>query len=95
MVQKKNRFSVNYANYFSRLIKPLNEYCSFNFYYKVVKKNNIRKKRTPLFTVKARCVMNECPVKITIQGQVNESEEPNNYLTVLFQGDVYHLVGDI
>ena len=39
--------------------------------------------------------MNECPMKITIQLQVNESEEPNNYLTVLFQGDVYHLVGDI
>ena len=54
-----------------------------------------RKKRTPLFTVKARCAMNECPVKITIQRQVNESGEPNNYLTVLFQGDLCYQVGDI
>ena len=29
---KENCFSVNYANYFSRLKKPLNEYYSFNFY---------------------------------------------------------------
>ena len=39
--------------------------------------------------------MNECPVKITIQRQVNESGEPNNYLTVLFQGDLCYQVGDI
>ena len=45
--------------------------------------------------VKARCAMNKCPVKITIQRQVNESGEPNNNRTVLFQGDVYHIVGDI
>ena len=32
------RFSVNYGNYFSSLIKPLKECCSFNFYYKFVKK---------------------------------------------------------
>ena len=49
----------------------------------------------PLFKVKARCAMNECPVKITIHRQVNESGEPNNFLTVLFQGDVCHPVGDI
>ena len=29
---KENHFSVNCTNYFSRLIKPLNKYCSFNFY---------------------------------------------------------------
>ena len=45
--------------------------------------------------LKARCAMNECPVKITIQRQVNESGEPINNRTVLFQGDVYHIVGDI
>ena len=28
---KEKCFSVNYANYISRLIKPLNEYYSFNF----------------------------------------------------------------
>ena len=28
-------------------------------------------------------------------GQINESGEPNNYITVLFQGDVSHLAGDI
>ena len=39
--------------------------------------------------------MNECPVRITIQRKVNESGEPNNFLTVLFQGDVCHLVDDI
>ena len=39
--------------------------------------------------------MNECPVKITIHRQVNESGEPNNFLTVLFQGGVCHLVGDV
>ena len=92
---KENCFCVNYANYFSRLIKPLNRYCSFNFYYNFVKRNNSRKNRTPLFTVQARCALNECPAKITIQRQVNESGEPNNYLTILFQGDVCHLVGDI
>ena len=39
--------------------------------------------------------MNECLVKITIQRQVNESGEPNNNRTSLFQGDVYHIVGDV
>ena len=81
---KENCFSVNYTNYFCLLIKPLNEYCSFNFYYNFIKKNNSRKKRTPLFIVRARCAMTECPMKITIQLQVNESGEPNNYLTVFF-----------
>ena len=28
---KEYSFSVNCANYFPRVIKPLNEYCSFNF----------------------------------------------------------------
>ena len=35
---KKNCFSVNYTNYFSRLIKSLNEYYSFNFYCDFIKK---------------------------------------------------------
>ena len=35
---KENCFSVNYANYFSRLIKPLHEYYSFNFHYNFIKK---------------------------------------------------------
>ena len=70
---KENCFSVNYANYFSRFRKLLNEYSSFNFYYNFIKKNNSRKKRTPLFMAKTRCAMNECSVKITVQWQVNES----------------------
>ena len=39
--------------------------------------------------------MNECSGNITIQRQVNESWERNNYLTVIIQGDAYHLVADI
>ena len=39
--------------------------------------------------------MNKCPTKSAIQRQVNENGEPNNYLTVLFEGDVYHIIGDI
>ena len=39
--------------------------------------------------------MNECLVKIRIQWQVNESGERNNYITVLSQGDVCHLLRDI
>ena len=35
---KKNCFSDNYTNYFSRLIKSLNEYYSFNFYCDFIKK---------------------------------------------------------
>ena len=35
---KENCFSVNCVNYFSRLIKSLNEYYSLNFYYNVIKK---------------------------------------------------------
>ena len=34
---KENCFSVNNTNYISRLIKPLNEYYSFNFYYNFIK----------------------------------------------------------
>ena len=89
---KENCFSVNYANYFSRLRKPLNEYYSFNFYYSFIKNNNSRRKRTPLFTVKTRCAINEFSVNITIQRQVNETWEPKNYLTVFIQGDACHLV---
>ena len=39
--------------------------------------------------------MNECPMKSTIQRQLNESGEANNYLTGLFQGDICHTLGDI
>ena len=35
---KENCITINYANYFSGLIKPLNEHCSFNFYYNFIKK---------------------------------------------------------
>ena len=91
---KENCFSVNYANYFSRLKKPLNEYYSFNFYYNFIKNNNSRRKCTPLFTVKTRCAINECSVNITIQQQVNETWELNN-LTVFIQGGACHLVADI
>ena len=73
IVSKENCFSVNYANYFSRLKKPLNEYYSFNFYYNFIKNNNSRRKCTPLFTVKTRCAINKCSVNITIQQQVNET----------------------
>ena len=59
------------------------------------KKNNTRKKRTPLSTVKAIYAMKECPVKITIQRQVNESGQSNNYQFFLFQGDIYHVADDI
>ena len=58
---KENCFSVSYANYFSRLIKPFNEYYSFNFYYNFI---DSRRKHTPLFTVKTRCAMNKCSVNI-------------------------------
>ena len=34
-------------------------------------------------------------MKTTIQWQANVSREPNNYWTVLFQGDICHLVEDI
>ena len=63
---KEYSFSVNCVNYSPRVIKPLNEYCSFNFYYNFFKKNNSRTKRSPLFTVKARCAMNKCPMKSAI-----------------------------
>ena len=36
---KENCFSVNYANYFSRLIKPLNEY--YNFIKKIIAEENV------------------------------------------------------
>ena len=39
--------------------------------------------------------MNKCPMKSAIWRQVNENGIPNNYLTVLFEGDVYHIIGDI
>ena len=39
--------------------------------------------------------MNERSVNITIQRQVNESWELNNYLTVFIQGDACRLVADI
>ena len=89
---KENCFSVNYANYFSCLIKRLNEYYSFNFYYNFIKKNNGRRKRSPLFTVKRRCAMNECSVNITVQRQINLSWELNNSLTVFIQSDASYLV---
>ena len=39
--------------------------------------------------------MNGCFMNITIQQQVNESWELNNYLIVFIQGDACHLVADI
>ena len=58
-------------------------------------KNNSRRKRPPLFTVKTACAMNEYYVNITIQRQVNESWELNNYLTVFILGDSCHLAANI
>ena len=36
---KESCYSVNYVNYFSRFVKHLNEYSSFNFYYNFIKIN--------------------------------------------------------
>ena len=40
VIGSKNCFSVNYVNYFSRLIKPLNEYYSFKIYCNFINNNN-------------------------------------------------------
>ena len=45
--------------------------------------------------IKARFVVNECPLKMTIHWQINESGELNNQRPVLFQGHVCRIVGDI
>ena len=89
---KEHRWSINYANYFSRLIKPLNQYCCFNFYYNFVKK-----------LIAEESVLRCSTLKPDVQwmdvredyNPVTSKWESSNYLTVLFQGDVCHLVGGI
>ena len=65
-------------------------------YYKFIELSNSRKKHIALLTVKVRYSMDEWPMKITIQWQLNENgETENHFLTVFLQDDVWVLVRDI
>ena len=64
-------------------------------YYNFIELNNSRK-YIPLLTVRVRYSMDEWPMKITIQWQLNEKGESENYfLTVFLKDDVWVLVRDI
>eukprot|EP00111_Clytia_hemisphaerica_P004161 TCONS_00011901-protein len=91
---KENKFAAGYTNYFADVLLKLNNCCSFKFVYNFVKKKDSRKKISPLFTVKAKCAMEGCPVKVTIQRYEN-SKGPDEFLKVRFSGDIKHRRGDL
>ena len=60
-------FGYDYTNVFANLLAKFNKYCSFRFFYNYVKKKNLGKWRSPTFTVKAKCMMEGCPVVAKVQ----------------------------
>ena len=75
-------FGYNYTNAFANLLKNFNKYCSFEFIYNHVKRQNTRKWRLPRFTDNAECMMDNCPVVAKIQQFYLDRIELENKLTI-------------
>ena len=65
------------------------------FFYNYVKKKNSRKWRSPKFTVNAKCMMEGCPIVAKVQQLFSDENNLEEKLTIQFDGDIYHKVGDV
>ena len=91
----KLAFGYDYTNVFANLLAKFNKYCCFKFFYNYVKKKNSRKWRSPKFTVKAKCMMEGCPVVAKVQQLFPDENTLEEKLTIQFGGDIYHKLGDV
>ena len=88
-------FGYDYTNVFSNLLAKVNKHCCFRFSYNYVKKKNSRKWRPPKFTVKAKCMMEGCPVIAKVQKLFSDENTLEEKLTIQFDGDIYNKLGDV
>ena len=88
-------FGYNYTNVFSKILMKFNQLCCFKFTYNYVKKEKTRKWRLPRFTVKAKCIMDDCSVEAKIQQFYLDMSTLENKLTIYLEGEVYHKVGNL
>ena len=65
------------------------------FFYNYVKKKNSRKWRSPKFTVNAKCMMEGYPIVAKVQQLFSDENNLEEKLTIQFDGDIYHKVGDV
>ena len=90
-------FGHNYTNYFAEILKKLNPYCSFKFFYNHVRGLYSRKKSAPIFCVHpsyTKCMMEECHEEAAIK-QFAENNIPQKSLLITFNGDVKHRIGNL
>ena len=74
------------TNVVSNLLAKFNKYFCFKFFYNCVKKNNSRKWRSPKFTVKAKCMMEGCPVVAKNQQWFSDEIHLEEKVTIQFDG---------
>ena len=88
-------FGYSYANIFAKILMKFNQLCCFKFTYNYVRKEKTRKWRLPRFTVKAKYMMENCPVVGKIQQFYFDTYTLKNKLTISFESDVDLKVGDL
>ena len=91
----KLAFGYDYTNAFANLLAKFKKYCCFKFFYNYVKNKNSRKWRSPKFTVKAKCMMEGCPVAAKVQQLFSVENTLEEKLTIQFDGDIYQKLGDV
>ena len=86
-------FGYSYTNVFAKILIKFKQLCCFKFTYNYMRKEKTRKWRFPRFTVKAKCMMEGCPVAAKIQQFYFDKYTLKNKLTISFEGDVDLKVG--
>ena len=87
-IKTHRKYGGDYANFFSDLLAPFNQYCTFRFTYNHIKREGTRKQSEPFFHGKGNCAFHKdgCPFKFDI----TIKKPGDNYMKVLFIGDIYH-----
>ena len=88
-------FGYDYTNVFANLLSEVIKYCRFRSFYNYVKKKNSRKWRSSKFTVKVKCMMEDCPVVAKVQPLFSDKNTLEEKLIIQFGGDIYHKLGDV
>ena len=88
-------FEYDYTNVFANLLAKFNKCCCFKFFYNYVKKKNSRKWTSPKFTVRAKCMMEGCPVVAKVQQLFSDENTLEEKLTIQIDGDIYPKLGDV
>ena len=88
-------FGYDYTSVFAKLLAKFNKCCCIKFFDDYVEKKNSRKWRSPKFTVKAKCMMEDNTVVEKVQQFFSDENTLGEKLTIQFDGDIYHKLGDV